>query len=157
MKTFRFLFYVIFSAVVTLFVSSCKSDSENQGDHIEHTAEALKNAIGNAEKMNVSYKIVDYRSKEAYDAGHIPGAVWITEGTNTNMGNGTFAAMLKAKYGVNTVMFLCGGGNSALNMTMAGSVSSAGFGYQNSRTLVGGFDAWKKQGYEVETIPHYDF
>ncbi|MBR6042174.1 MAG: rhodanese-like domain-containing protein [Paludibacteraceae bacterium] len=151
MKTFKFLFYVLFGAVVSFFASSCSSsDDEELGDHYERTAESFKNAIEEAKEKGIDYHIIDYRKESEFNAGHIPGAEWIAEGNTTNMNNGSFAAALKAKYGTSSRMFIYGSKNSVLMMTMAGSVSKAGFGKENTHTLVGGFDAWKSAGYPVE-------
>lgn len=151
MKTVKFLFFVLFSAIVSLFATGCSSDDDvHQDEHYEHDAATFKEKIETAQSQGKKYQIIDYRSKAEYEAGHIPGAVWVAEATNQNMGDNSFATLLKNTYGTDSFMFIYGGKNSALMMTLAGSISSAGFGKNHTRALVGGFDAWVKAGYEVE-------
>ncbi|MBR6104453.1 MAG: rhodanese-like domain-containing protein [Paludibacteraceae bacterium] len=149
-KTFKFLFFALLSAVVGVFSACSSSDDVELGDHNECTALSFKNAIDDAQEKGVNYRIVDYRKKSEYDASHIPGAVWVMEGTTKNMNDGSFAAALKNAYGTSTKLFLYGSNNSVLMMTLAGSVSKGGFGKANTNILVGGFDAWKKASYPVE-------
>lgn len=151
MKTVKFLLLVLFSALVSVYATSCKSDSDVQQDeHYEHDAATFKEKIEAAQAKNAKYQIIDYRSKAEYDAGHIPGAVWVAEATAQNMGDNSFANLLKNTYGIDSFMFIYGGKRSDLMMTLAGSISSVGFGKNHTRALVGGYDAWVKAGYEIE-------
>ena len=151
MKSFK-LWLVALAGGVMAMLTSCPNPNPDSElcDHYERTAESFKNAIEEAKEKGIDYHIIDYRKESEFNAGHIPGAEWIAEGNTTNMNNGSFAAALKAKYGTSSRMFIYGSKNSVLMMTMAGSVSKAGFGKENTHTLVGGFDAWKSAGDPVE-------
>ncbi len=150
MKSLKLLLVALAGGVMAMLTSCPSSDPDQLCDHYERTAESFKNAIDEAEEKGYDYHIIDYRKKSEYEAGHIPGAEWVLEGTTINMDDGTFAAALKATYGTSPMLFLYGSKNSVLMMTLTGSVSCAGYGKEKSHGLVGGFEAWQKAGYEVE-------
>lgn len=153
MKKFKFYLFAMLAALVGV-VSSCSvsSDEVEQSPFNECSALKFKQRIDTCKARGYNYAIVDYRSQAKYAEGHIPGAIWIMEGNTTNMDNGSLAKQILAQVGNNTkaYIFLVGENNYTLITTMAGSVSSAGFGQSHTYTLLGGYDAWVEAGYEVE-------
>jgi phage shock protein E len=80
--------------------------------------------------------IIDVRDKDEWDEGHIPGA--------THLSRGTVEFDIEEKVPDLNAMIIChcgGGGRSAL---VAESLQK--MGYQNVRSMTGGFKAWKTAG-----------
>lgn len=154
------LFHILLAllAIVAAFSFSACHDEKKDLDpteldaHMEYAPEAFRASIEASKESGKNYIIVDYRKKSQFNAGHIPGSVWLKEGSYMSMGDDSFANAVFAacnnskKY----IVYLVGPDNFALNTTMGGSISSYGFGQYRSIVLVGGFDAWKKMN---ETDP----
>ncbi len=80
--------------------------------------------------------IVDVREKDEWDEGHIPDAIHISRGT--------IELDIEEKIPDTNAMIIChcgGGGRSAL-----AAESLQKMGYQNVRSMAGGFKAWKAAG-----------
>src|SRR5437867_13043058 len=80
--------------------------------------------------------IVDVRDKDEWDEGHIPGAI--------HMSRGTIELDIEEKVPDLDAMIIChcgGGGRSAL-----AAESLHKMGYENVRSMAGGFKAWKAAG-----------
>jgi rhodanese-related sulfurtransferase len=80
--------------------------------------------------------IVDVREKDEWDEGHIPDAIHISRGT--------IELDIEEKLPDTNAMIIChcgGGGRSAL-----AAESLQKMGYQNVRSMAGGFKAWKAAG-----------
>lgn len=151
MKKFKVILFALLSVLVGAVCSSCDGEKDkDQEPHLEMGPVKFKTAIDYRIEKNENYIIVDYRSKEQYDAGHVPGSVWIMEGTVQNMDDDSFAReILKRCNNDKTYyVFMVGGASTGLQMTMGGSVSGVGFGKNHSIVLAGGFPVWKKQNEE---------
>lgn len=147
MKNFKLFVFGVLALVVAAFSTSCDSKGKEQQDaHREISVEVMRKYIETCKEKGYKYLIVDYRSKAAYDAGHIPGSIWLMEGNAYNMDDDSFAKAVYEASGrdFNTYIFLVGTANAQMIMTMGGSVSSYGFGQLHSLCLLGGFDAWAK-------------
>jgi|SRR5882724_3888570 len=80
--------------------------------------------------------IVDVREKDEWDEEHIPGAV--------HMSRGTIELDVEEKVPDTNAMIIChcgGGGRSAL-----AAESLQKMGYENVRSMAGGFKAWRATG-----------
>src|SRR5947208_14869240 len=81
--------------------------------------------------------IVDVREKDEWDEEHIPDA--------THMSRGTIELDIEEKVTDQNAMIVChcgGGGRSALAAERRNKM-----GYNNARSLAGGFKAWKVAGF----------
>ena len=81
--------------------------------------------------------IIDVREKDEWDEEHIPGAV--------HMSRGTIELDVEEKVPDTNAMIIChcgGGGRSAL-----AAESLKKMGYENVRSMAGGFKAWKAAGF----------
>jgi len=148
MKTFKAFFLLLFASALVLSVNSCKggSDEEELGPHTEEpNVERFK------EKISVpGAQILDFRSAEDFAAGHIPGAINIpATAKNTASNDGEFAKAVLAKFDRSRPVYMYGG--MVLDKIVAGRISKIGFGQANSVLLVGGFNAWKNAGFDIET------
>lgn len=157
MKRFSHVLLALFAFVVAIAFSACHDEKKDIDPteldaHMEYEPEAFRTSIDACKEAGKDYIIVDYRKKSQFNAGHIPGSVWLKEGSYMNMGDNSFANAIYAACGNSkrTIVYLVGPDNFALNTTMGGSISSFGFGQYRSIVLVGGFDAWKKMN---ETDP----
>jgi len=80
--------------------------------------------------------IIDVREKDEWDEEHIPGAV--------HMSRGTIELDVEEKVPDTNAMIIChcgGGGRSAL-----AAESLQKMGYENVRSMAGGFKAWRAAG-----------
>ena len=80
--------------------------------------------------------IIDVREKDEWDEEHIPGAV--------HMSRGTIELDVEEKVPDTNTMVIChcgGGGRSAL-----AAESLQKMGYENVRSMAGGFKAWRAAG-----------
>lgn len=160
MKTHNIFFLVLWTVFSGMLMTGCASDDENETDMIgfyQEDAKSFKEQIDYDKSNKYSYVVVDYRSKEAYDASHIPGAVWLVEGTTLNVSDGTFAQSLlnycaDNKRGVNTDVFLYGTDDANLMGAVGRSVSSTGFYKVHTYVLEDGFKAWQQAGYSLEAV-----
>ena len=87
--------------------------------------------------------VVDIRKKEAYDAGHIPGAIWI------------YVADLRPRDGRlsearNIVVYGEGWGPGRLSYSVIAAKKLIRFGYKDVFAYRDGMMRWKSRGYEVE-------
>ena len=85
--------------------------------------------------------VVDVRDKDEWDEGHIPGA--------THMSRGTIELDIEEKVPDPNAMIIChcgGGGRSAL-----AAENLQKMGYNNVRSMAGGFKAWKAAGLTTTT------
>ena len=83
--------------------------------------------------------IIDVREKDEWDEEHIPGAV--------HMSRGTIELDVEEKVPDTNAMIIChcgGGGRSAL-----AAESLQKMGYENVRSMAGGFKAWRAAGLPV--------
>ena len=106
----------------------------------------LKQWVAQAKASGRQYAIIDYRSRAEYDAGHIPGAVWIMQATPTNVAapDNKFAHAVLARYPVTTCIILYGN-SFTLERDVAGSVSAAGYNVAHTFSYSGGYSQWTEQ------------
>jgi rhodanese-related sulfurtransferase len=147
MKTLKSFFLLLCVSALVLSVNSCKGggNEEELGPHNKiRSAEGFKDAI-DARGGFGSAQILDFRSKEAFDAGHIPGAKHIhATVVNTASNDGTFAkAVLEMFPDKSKPIFMYGGTDANLEYVVPGRISKIGYGQANSNILLGGFNAWK--------------
>lgn len=152
MKKIKFLLLTMLIAMVGVFASCSKDSKTKQEGHNQiRTARALDSLVNVCKTKNLKYVIVDDRSKSQYDAGHVPGSVWLMDGNVYNMDNNEYAKAVKTYCdehnlaGFNTIVFLISDGSYALTTTMAGSISTYGFKMSHTYALMGGFPAWQKE------------
>ncbi len=83
--------------------------------------------------------VLDVRTKEEYNAGHIDGA------TNIDFYDPTFKDNIAALDKSNQYVVHCkGGGRSSKTVAMMGEM-----GFMSSCNMLGGIDAWKEKGLPV--------
>jgi rhodanese-related sulfurtransferase len=114
-------------------------------DQQKHYADKLAYEIDawdlNAARQNGEKVIVvDARSRQAYDAEHIPGAVSLPHRT---MNEQSTAALDRAALYVS----YCDG--LGCNASTKGALNLASLGFQ-VKELIGGLDWWKRDGYPIE-------
>ncbi len=97
----------------------------------------LKVAIEAGEKIAV----IDARSPEAFDRGHIPGAINIPHRT---MSPSTTAHLDKSSL----VVSYCDG--IGCNASTKGALKMLELGFR-VKELIGGLDWWKRDGHEIDT------
>jgi rhodanese-related sulfurtransferase len=88
-----------------------------------------------------SFVVVDCRSPESYAKGHLPGAVNLPYRT---MGVETNAALPRDKL----IVTYCT--SVACNASTKGAARLAALGFR-VKEMVGGIEAWKAEGYPIET------
>lgn len=150
MRKIRIILLALLSVFVGAVFTSCDEKGGEQSPHLEFGIETFKAAINGRIEKEQPYIIVDFRSKEAYDKGHIPGSVWLMQGTVSNMDDNSFAKAILKECGNNTnyYVFLVGNNSSGLKMTMGGSVSGIGFGKNHTIVLIPGYSAWQEKNQE---------
>ena len=85
--------------------------------------------------------IVDVREQEEWEAGHIPGAAFVTRGHLESRIEG--AAPDRDK----RVILYCASGNRS---ALAARTLRDDLGYKNVESMTGGYTLWKDRGYEVD-------
>lgn len=105
----------------------------------------------NGKLTDKSVVIVDLRKKDAYDAGHIPGAVWYDAGKLKDPDNATYVirdtqfAPLVGDIGIdNSKTVVAYDDNAGLSSTRFWWVLWY-YGDQNGKVLNGGFPKWQKE------------
>src|SRR3954463_3414506 len=86
--------------------------------------------------------IVDVRESDEWDAGHVPGAKFVTRGHLESRIEGA-APDRSAR-----VILYCASGNRS---ALAAKTLRDDLGYENVEAMTGGYTLWKDRGYEVET------
>ena len=150
MKTFKSFFAFFLVSILVLSANSCKKDgSEELGPFIEAPVGRFKDAI---DAQAGEARIVDYRSKADFDAGHIPGAINIPATVqNTKSNNSPFCEEILNRFPDKTKPIFLYGNKSSIDLQriVPGRVSKIGFGRSNTYVLQGGFEAWEEAGFEV--------
>jgi rhodanese-related sulfurtransferase len=88
-----------------------------------------------------AFTLVDVRSPEAWDAGHLPGAVHLPGGKVRLRAAGTIDADLP-------VVTYCWG--PGCNGATRGALAFAALGYR-VKEMLGGYEYWVREGFTVET------
>ncbi len=135
MKLFKsFLLLLFFSS---LLFGQIKTKNEIVK---EAKSKATHISIDEFKKMNKNdYLLIDVRTKEEYDAGHIAGALWIPRGMIE------FKLPLKTDNPDENIILYCrSGGRASL---AANSLKE--IGYNNVKNLTGGFKEWTAQGNSI--------
>ena len=114
-------------------------------DQQKHYADKLACEIDSwdldaARQNGASIVVVDARSRQAYDAEHIPGAVRLPHRT---MNEQTTAALDRA------ALFVTYCDGIGCNGSTKGALNLAKLGFQ-VKELIGGLDWWKRDGYPTE-------
>ena len=151
MKTFKSFFAFFLVSVLVLSVNSCKNNSEDLGYFVDaQTAQRFKGFI---DTQGAGAQIVDFRSKTEYDAGHIPGAIWIQATVqNTKSNKSSFCKEISEKMDKSKPVFLYGKKNDiALGKVVPGRVAKIGF--SSTYYMGDGFESWKDAGFEVVVTP----
>jgi molybdopterin/thiamine biosynthesis adenylyltransferase/rhodanese-related sulfurtransferase len=86
-------------------------------------------------------RLIDVREQDEYAQGFIPGATWISRGQLESKIEDRFPNRQEP-----LVLYCAAGNRSAL-----AARSLAELGYQDVKSMAGGFTAWKRAGYEFET------
>jgi rhodanese-related sulfurtransferase len=86
------------------------------------------------------FRVVDPRSPDAYDQGHVPTAVSIP---HRSIDDATTASLSKA----DLIVVYCWG--PGCNAAQKAGLKLAGLGFQ-VKEMLGGFEYWVKEGYPVE-------
>jgi len=91
-------------------------------------------------KTNKNIVLIDIRTKEEWNGGHIPGAVHLARGMLE------FLVERKVKDKNQSILVYCrSGARGAL-----GTLTLQKMGYTNVKNIAGAFLAWKKAGYAIE-------
>lgn len=85
--------------------------------------------------------IVDVREADEWDAGHIPGAKFVTRGHLESRIEGA------APNRSDRVILYCASGNRS---ALAAKTLKEELGYEKVESMTGGYTLWKDRGYEVE-------
>ncbi|HET6507665.1 MAG TPA: molybdopterin-synthase adenylyltransferase MoeB [Baekduia sp.] len=85
--------------------------------------------------------IVDVRESDEWDAGHIPGAKFVTRGHLESRIEGA------APNRSDRVILYCASGNRS---ALAAKTLKEELGYEKVESMTGGYTLWKDRGYEVE-------
>jgi sulfur-carrier protein adenylyltransferase/sulfurtransferase len=85
--------------------------------------------------------IVDVRESDEWDAGHIPGAKFVTRGHLESRIEGA------APDRSSRVILYCASGNRS---ALAARTLKQELGYEHVESMTGGYTLWKDRGYEVE-------
>jgi sulfur-carrier protein adenylyltransferase/sulfurtransferase len=85
--------------------------------------------------------IVDVRESDEWDAGHIPGAKFVTRGHLESRIEGA------APNRSDRVILYCASGNRS---ALAARTLKEELGYERVESMTGGYTLWKDRGYEVE-------
>lgn len=179
MKKIAFMLVLILA--LSLVVSGCLSNSDNtptdETDEQETVEESTEETVEfvdtsyivdadwlNENLGNENILILDARGQEAYDKGHIPGAIAVTwqnfaDMSGTQADNPNWGTVLKAEelskklseLGISPdkeiVVYTTTDGGWGEDGRIVWMLRRAGF--ENARMLDGGFDYWKAKGYEV--------
>ena len=179
MKKFAFMLALILA--LSLVVSGCSSNSNNtptdETDEQETTQEPTEETVEfvdtsyivdadwlNENLDNENILILDARGQEAYDKGHIPGAIAVTwqnfaDMSGTPADNPNWGTVLKAEelskklseFGISPdkeiVVYTTTDGGWGEDGRIVWMLRRAGF--ENAKMLDGGFEYWKSKGYEV--------
>ena len=125
----------------------------NEGLPVSEVIVALENAKAADEKMEVSPKdaeelvktgkatLVDVRTREEFDAVHIPGSQFLTQDLMHELGGWDRGIQ---------IIFVCHHGVRSLDA----AAYFAGHGLENVRSLTGGIDAWSCE--VDEKLPRYE-
>ena len=89
------------------------------------------------------FVVLDARSPQSFAAGHVPGAVGIHHRV---IDASTTAALSKDK----VIVTYCTGPGCNASTKAAAKLSGLGF---RVKEMIGGLDAWKEEGYPLETGP----
>lgn len=179
MKKIAFMLVLILA--LSLVVSGCLSNSDNtptdETDEQETVEESTEETVEfvdtsyivdadwlNENLGNENILILDARGADAYNKGHIPGAIAVmwqnfadmsgTQADNPNWGTVLKAEELSKKLselGISAdkeiVVYTTTDGGWGEDGRIVWMLRRAGF--ENARMLDGGFDYWKAKGYEV--------
>ena len=125
-----------------------EGESESMNDQLKYYSNKLayeidswdlKVAIDAGEKIT----IVDTRSPEAFQRGHIPGAV--------NLPHRTISAPTTCSLDMSKlIVSYCDG--IGCNASTKGAMKLTQLGFR-VKELIGGMDWWKRDGYEIHTKP----
>jgi rhodanese-related sulfurtransferase len=121
------------------------SNARDDGGYINQVLESFTPRIGVGEaqqaiNLRVNPTIIDIRDKDVYERAHIANAISIPE-------NQLYKNIVKKIPDKQTTIYIycddyyCGGVGTRLLRSM---------GYNNSYNLLGGIEAWKKAGYNIE-------
>jgi rhodanese-related sulfurtransferase len=88
--------------------------------------------------------LLDVRSRAAWDAGHVPGALHIPSGELADR----LAELPAPDAGPRIVPYCWGPG---CNASTKAALTLARAGYQDVREMIGGFEYWAREGLAVET------
>lgn len=179
MKKIAFMLVLILA--LSLVVSGCSSNSDNtpidETDEQETVEESTEETVEfvdtsyivdadwlNENLGNENILILDARGQEAYDKGHIPGAIAVTwqnfaDMSGTQADNPNWGTVLKAEelskklseLGISAdkeiVVYTTTDGGWGEDGRIVWMLKRAGF--ENAKMLDGGFEYWTSKGYEV--------
>lgn len=144
MRELKKSFAILSVASMSLFCTSCPDPEPDEplSVFIEYT---------NAQTFYDTYNaytgekaLIDYRSIDKYEAGHLEGAVNLPATVyNTDDDNAQWCKDLKAMYPTSTCLFFYGVSSFEMNKTVAGRASKIGYGKNNSRIYSKGYDGLK--------------
>jgi len=176
-KVKRFAFILALILTLTLVVSGCSNNSDNtsagETEKQEPTEESVEfvdtSYIVDADWLNENLDnenllILDARGADAYNKGHIPGAIAVmwqnfadmsgTPADNPNWGTVLKAEELSKKlseFGISPdkeiVVYTATDGGWGEDGRIVWMLKRAGF--ENAKMLDGGFEYWTSKGYEV--------
>lgn len=149
MKKVRIIIMALAGICLSGLVSCNKgSGSEDLCHHEKAEAVLFKNAI----ERQSTLQLVDYRSKEEYDKGHLPNAVNIPVSVvdlNGTGGNCAYVDKVMAVFDTQIPLFVYGGNDAfgTNGMAVPGQLACK---FTSVSLMVGGYNAWVKEGLPTE-------
>ena len=146
MKQFRYFFAAVL-AVCLCCCDGCCDDNDDKGDVISLAVDIFKARLDFERDVNkMEPQILDTRSVEDYEAGHIPGAINIDASDNRAWMDATseFMTKLKATFQQGQKLYIYNNsGWSPIGMALPGEISKI-WGRENTIILECGFPGWKE-------------
>lgn len=151
----RLRFNLLLCATMAISMTSCDScgGGGDDGDLCSHAKVGPEGFKTYMEKLD-NPQIVDYRSLEDFNKGHIPGAVNIPvsiKDLDGEHGNCEYSKKVMAVFDTNKPLLVYGGdvGFGINGQAVPGHLACK-FGEDNVTLLVGGFKAWTDKEYPTE-------
>lgn len=133
---------------VALCFGACKKGGEAElTGHIKMGVENFKSAIDG----EANPQILDYRSADEYNAGHIPGAISMPVATSDLVEDSQYMRNIQSQFSTTKKLFIYGGTDSwGVNGNVLPGLIAEIWGKDKTILLDGGYNAWVKAGYPTE-------
>ena len=145
MKIIKALFLVAFTTLLT----GCKSDPEPNElcSHLKLGVELFSDALS----KEASPQILDYRSTDDYNKGHIPGAISMPASTTDLVRESEYFKKVREQFSTSKKIFIYGGTASwGVNGNVIPGIIACDWGKDKAILLDGGYNAWANAGNPTE-------